>query len=1101
MKLTFLLLIAVMLQASANVNGQAKVSLQLDQANISQVLNAIQKQGACRFVYNSRLPDLRRKVSIAAKDMELNELLEKIFKGTDLTYKVLDDNLIVVLSGSLSLQDIKVTGRVTNENDESLAGVSVTLQGTSRGTTTDNSGNFTLTVPENGVLSISYIGYQSQTIPVQSQPVINVKLAQSSKPLDQVIVVGYGTQRKIDVTGATATVKGEELVKQPVLTATQAIQGKVAGVQIISNGQPGKQPEVRIRGTGTMLGGANPLYVIDGMLTDDITNINTADILNVDILKDASSTAIYGTRGSNGVIIITTRQGAAGRMKISYLVNLGIQNAAHLVKMANNAEYANYASAATGNMIPTGTISTDWYKQILRNAFYQDHKISLSGGSDKTKYILDAGYLNQDGIVIDNNFKRFTLRSNNEFRISDQIKLGMMVSYANGISRNVNLGSAYNNAYRAAPLVPATINGKYGNTSLYQNVGNPILDIKDNNNQTTDNRFQGSAYLEYKPLPWLTLQTRISGDLDNNYNNTYTYAFASDTNTFITPGGNQSNQHSSLNSNSNNVFWWVWDNTATLSRRFDEHNFTLLVGTTAEKFKGSNITARRLDVPADPNLWFIGNGNANSSQNGGFGIKWARNSYLARLNYSFKDRYLFTANFRADGSSNFPSSNRWAYMPSAGAGWVISKEDFMQSQHLFNVLKLRASYGEAANDVTGQSTTSAFRANIGGVAEGGASGYTITLTPNLPYYFGGTASSGSAITQIVDQNLKWEVNKEADVAIEFSMLNSRLDGEVGAYDKKTRNSLAFVLVPSTLGSQPNPGSSVTPGYVLTNAASFENKGIELSLRWHDKLKQNFSYFVGGNITFNNNNVIGLGGGQPYIDGPVGAAQPYVTQTNNGHPIGSFYVQKVLGIFQSVADVDNYKDKNGNILQPNANPGDFKYEFNANGKLDSVYAGSYQPKAYYGVSLGFNYKNFDFSLDCYGTAGGKVYNGKKAFRQSVKDNIESDMAYNRWTPGNHSETEPAANGGNFPASAYYVESGAYFRFNNVTVGYTFSSATLQKTGIIRSLRVYAAAQNPYTITKYSGFTPADLPGRPTSAGIELNAYPTPRTFFMGLNVGF
>jgi len=1085
MKLSFLLVLVSALQVSANVSGQATITLKMDKVEIPKVLNAIEKQGTYRFLYNSRLKSIQQQVSIDVSNLSIAETLTKIFAGTDLTFKMLENNLIVILLNGTATQDIPVTGKITGENGESLSGVSVIVKNGSGGTSTDNNGIFKLTVPENGVLVISYIGYQTQEVPVNSQSVIDIKMVTSNKTLDQVVVVGYGTQKKIDITGATASIKGSELVKQPVMTATQAIQGKVPGVQIISSGQPGVQPQVRIRGTGTMLGGANPLYVVDGMLTNDITNINTADILSVDILKDASSAAIYGTRGSNGVIIITTKQGSSGKMKITYNLNLGIQNAAHVVEMANNVEYANYASAASGNPILPGTISTNWYDEILRNAFYQDHKISLSGGTDKTKYIVDVGYLDQDGIILENNFKRFTLRSNNEFKISNQLRFGILASYANGVSRNVNLGAAYNDAYRAAPIIPGIVNGKYGNTSLYQNVGNPILDINDNDNRTRDNRLQGTAFLEFKPIPWLTLQSRISGDLDNNVNKAYGYAFAADTVTFITPGGNQSSLHSNLNVANANSFWWVWDNTATVNKRFGEHNITVLIGTTAEKYNATDLTGYRLDVPPNPSLWYIDNGNANSSQNGGSGTVWSRYSYLARINYSYADKYLFTGNFRVDGSSNFSVNNRYAYTPSVGVGWVISKESFMQSQHIFDVLKLRASYGQAANDVTQNATA----------------GYTVTLTSNLPYFFGGTATSGSAITQIVDQNLKWEINDEMDIAIEFSALKSRLEGELGVYDKKTKNSLAYVLIPSTLGSQPNPGSSIPAGYVLTNAASFENKGLELALKWHDAINKNISYYVGGNITFNNNNVIGLNGGQPYIDGPVGANQPYVTRTDNGHPIGSFYVQKVLGVFQTVDEINSYTDKNGNILQPGAKPGDFKYEYNSDGKLDSVYAGSYQPTAYYGISLGMNYKNIDFSVDAYGTMGGKIYNGKKAFRQSLKDNVEKSMAYNRWTPSNHSETEPSANGGNLPASTYFVETGSYLRINNITVGYTLSPALLQKTKVISTLRIYAAAQNPVTITKYSGFTPADLPGSPTNTGIELNAYPTPRTFLIGLNIGF
>jgi TonB-dependent starch-binding outer membrane protein SusC len=1098
MKFTFLLVTVVMLHASANVNGQVKVTLRSNQVEIAKVLADIEKQSSYRFLYNNALKGIKQKIKIDVQDLEVKAALNLIFENTDLTYKMLDNNLIVVLSAIAAIQDIQIMGKVTGANGEVLSGVSITLEGSSRGTATDNNGDFTLTVPQDGTLRVSYVGYQNQEIKIDNQSVINIQLKPSASQMDQVVVVGYGTQRKIDVTGATATVKGSELVKQSVLTPTQAMQGKVAGVQIISSGQPGSQPSVRIRGTGSAIGGAEPLYVVDGVITTDITNINNSDIVSIDILKDASSTAIYGARGSNGVILISTKQGAKGKMQISYSGNVGVQSATHLVKMADSKQYIDYVQASLGpNISPTG-YSTDWFGQILRNAIEQNHTISLSGATDKTRYLLSFGYADDQGIVIDNDFKRFTIRSNNEFQLAKSLKLGTLISYTNNNNRDVNLANAYNDSYKAAPVVPGKVNGKYGNTSLFQNVGNPILDVENNNSRILDNRLQGNAYLEFKPLSWLTLRSSFGADYDNLSNRVFDYQFFADSSTFTTPGGNQSNQLSTLQMISANSLHWVWDNTATVNKRFGDHNFTLLVGTTAEEISSTSISALVHGVPADKNLWYIHNGNnALPFTNDGYGTHQTRNSYIARLNYSFMDRYLLTGNFRADASSNFPEQNRWGYFPSVGAGWVISKESFMESQNVFNLLKLRGSWGKAGNDFTGA----------------GSAGFTRTLVQNLPYFFGGVPTSGGAISQIIDLDLKWETTTESDVALEFSSLKSRLSGEVSYYTKIVKNALINVQVPSTLGSFNPTGGQ---GYVLTNAASVQNRGVELALNWHDNITSDLSYTIGGNITLNQNKVVGLNGGQPFIDGPIGADQPDVTRTDNGQPIGSYYVQKVLGVFQNQTEIDNYKDKNGKILQPDAEPGDFKYEYNSNGNLDSVYAGSYQPKAYYGVSLGLNYKSFDLSVGGYGTQGGKIYNGKKAYRSSFTDNVEASTAENRWTNSNHTNAEPRANGGNLPASTYFVETGSYFRINTINLGYSLPGNLVQRTRILTSLRVYLAAQNPFTFTKYSGFTPelqppinttvsltnpAPTTGSPTNAGIELNAYPTVRTFSAGINIGF
>ena len=987
--------------------------------------------------------------------------------------------LMLILSSNLYAQNDKnVTGKVTDNKGESIPGASVKIKNTTTGIATDIEGKFSLNVPNDAILTVTSVGYDDQEIAVSGRSEINIVMKTNTKELQEVVVVGYGTQRKVDITGATASVKGEELVKQPVLTATQAIQGKVAGVQIINSGQPGSSPVIRIRGTSTALAGTATLFVVDGVLTDDITNINTADIVNLDVLKDASSTAIYGSRGANGVIIITTKRGVIGDLKVNYTMNAGMRSAANLVKMANADEYANYVSAASGNIIAAGAISTDWYGQILRNSWQQNHNLSLSGGSEKSTYFLSAGYLTDEGIVIGNKYNRYTVRANNDFKLTNKIKVGIISSYTTSTNQNVNLGGAYNDSYRAAPIIQSLVNGRYGNTSVYQNVGNPILDIQNGDDKTLDNRLIGTFYAEYKPVEWLTFRSGMGADWVNQNQRVYGKQFNNDTTTFITPGGNQRNPNSTLSNYSAKIFHWTWDNTVTFSKTFDKHSLTILAGTTAEQYTTSYFRAFRKDVPADPNLWYIGTGNANTSTNDGGGDKWARNSYIGRLNYNYNDKYLLTATIRADGSSRFPAGNRWGYFPSFGAGWIISNENFMQSQSIFETLKLRASWGRVGNDRIPSDA------------------YTVTVTPNLAYpYSGGTATPGSAITEIKDPNLKWETTTETDFGIEFSALKGKLTGELGYYNKIARDLLINVKVPSVTGD--------ADGQVLTNAASIQNVGFEGTLRWRGKINEAISYYVGGNITMNDNQVIGLNGGQPILDGGIGANQQYTTRTDNGQPVGSFYVLKVLGVFQNDGEIGGYKSASGQVIQPFANAGDFRYQdTNGDGKIDDndrVFVGSYQPKAYYGINMGISYKGLDVSLDVIGNTGNQVYNGKKAFRQGIQDNIESALAYTRWTPSNGSQTEPAANGGNLPASTYFVESGSFIRLNNVTISYTLPKLLLQALKI-NNIRIFVTAQNAFTYKKYTGFTP-ELPGNPTSSGIELNAYPTTKTFAVGLNVGF
>ena len=997
---------------------------------------------------------------------------------------------------SAHTQSRNVSGTVTDsETKETLPGATIQIKGTTSGTTSDINGKYTVQVSgSSAVFRVSFIGYEDKEIVVENQTVINIQLVTKKTMLEQVVVVGYGTQKRSDVTGATVNLKGAELSKQPVLTATQAMQGKVSGVQIISSGSPGSAPQLRIRGTSTLLGGTHVLYVVDGVLTDDITNVNTADIVDMNILKDASSSAIYGSRGANGVVIITTKKGSStsGKLNITYNASFGSRSASNLVKMANADEYKNYYQAATGEVLSGTSSNTDWYKTILRNAFEQNHNLSVSGGNENTTYFFSGSYLNDEGIVLENQFKRFTLRSNMDFKISKYIKAGIQASFANAVNENGfnnldidengNIGGAYSDAYRAAPIINAKVGDKYGNVSAFNGqVGNPLLDLQNNKVRVGTNRMQGAAYLDITPFKDFSFHSGLGADLLFKQARLYDYKFINDETTFDIAGGNQMNLNSALFNKNVNNFKWVWDNYVTYSKVFGKHDFKFMAGTTAEKFQETWLYGTRKEVPADPNLWYLYNGLASSSQNDGKGDKWTRNSYMARLNYNFNDRYLLTATVRRDGSSRFPEQNRWGTFPSVGLAWNINKESFMASQHIFDMLRVRGSWGVVGND---QISTDAFIS---------------TIVPNLAYPFSGSATgatNGSQINQIKDPNIKWESTSEYDFAIEFGVLNNRLTGEFNYYDKVVDNALIFVNIPSTVGDADHQ--------ILTNAASIENKGVEMMLNWKTQVNTNFSYSVSGNITLNKNTVVGLNGGEPIWGGNIGAAQGFTTYTTNDHPIGNFYVLKVLGVFQSDQEVLDYKDPNGTIIQPTAQAGGFKYwDKNNDGKIDDKdrdYAGSYQPKAYFGLNSSVTYKNWDLGLDIYGNVGNQVYNGKRAIRINGKDNIESALVYSRWNgASNPSQTEPAANTGNLLASDYFIESGSFVRINNLTAGYSLSSAVLTKLKI-KSLRVFITAQNLYTLKKYSGFT-AELSGSPLDSGIELSSYPTTRTIALGLNLNF
>jgi TonB-linked SusC/RagA family outer membrane protein len=1093
MKLVGAMMLLCCLHVSAGGYTQDRITLNLESADLRKVLSAIEKKSSYRFLYNQALFQNKPRVNVHVTNAEITTVLNTIFSGSGIGYEILQSKLIVLkeapaASGRIEVEEVTVRGRVTGENAAPLPGVSVTVRGAPGGTTTDANGNYSITAPDgSATLVFSYVGYQSTEVPINNRTEINVSLLPANNQMEQVVVVGYGTQRRRDVTGSVASIRGSEIARQPVQTPTQAIQGRVAGVQIISSGQPNSLPVVRVRGTGTMLGGVNPLYVVDGIITEDIRNINNADIVSMDILKDASATAIYGMRAANGVLIITTKKGRTGRMVVSYDMNIGLREASHLVDMAGPTQYAGYLNEASRfygngeNLIDTALLdgtSTDWFDEILRRGFYQNHNVSISGGSDKVNYFLSAGFTTEEGIVLTNKFNRFTLRSNNEYRLSEKLRLSTLLSYSRLDLDDVDLGGVFNSAYRAAPYVAAKRNGLYGNTSAAGNVGNPLLGLEMNSTNGLENRLQATTSLDYKPISWLALRSSFGTDLQFYKNRSYGYKFLNSgpENVFLVAGGNQLRQNSQLTITNIDANRWVWDNTATFTKRFGEHDFNLLAGVTAERFNFNFSSGSRQNVPANENQWYLGAGDQSTQTNNNTGDRFTRNSYIGRLNYSYSGKYLLTATIRADGTSKFPEQNRWGYFPSIGLGWNITQESFMDNQDLFSLLKLRGSWGRVGNDQIPSNQ------------------FLPLATIGLPYYFGSTFVQGIAFEQIPDENLRWEETEEIDIGVDFAFLKGKLSGELDFYNKQTRDALVLVQLPAILGDP--------DGTYVTNAATVENRGVELGLNWNDKISANWSYTLNGNIAFNRNQILNLNQGQPLPRGSVGG-QGTTTLTANGQPIGSFYLWQVDGIFQTDAEAS----ASG---QAGARAGDLKYrDINKDGMInadDRMFSGSYQPKFLYGINGGVTYRMFDMSFNTYGTSGGKIYNGKKAARGDARDNIEADVARNRWTIDNRNTNVPRANTAELPASTYFLESGDFFRINNVTIGYTLPSAALSRFKL-QSFRLFITAQNLATFTNYSGFTPELLPRDEAnnpgvlSAGIEQGAYPTTRTFAFGLNVGF
>ena len=905
---------------------------------------------------------------------------------------------------------------------------------------------------------------QNNTPTVTSAPSDTIE-----KPIDEVVVIGYATAKKKDLTGAMSSIKGSELVAQPVLTATQALQSKMAGVQITNSGAPGSSPNVRIRGTGSVIGGAEPLYVVDGVITDDIRNINTADILSIDVLKDASSTAIYGVRAANGVILITTKRGGSGKPKLSYDGYAGVKLMANKIAMARPGTYSNYSNEAAGtNAILKTDITgeTDWFQTITRPGNMNNHNLSMSGGSESTSYLFSVNYFNENGILNDNNYERVSIRSNNEYRISDRLKFGNNISLTRWNSNNKPF-SLFTDAYNAAPIYDAkNPDGTYGFTTL-SDVGNPLAKLEYTDDKTWGNRFMGNFFTDIHLKKNLKFRSSYGLDYDNSRGANYQQRFR------VSP--TQKYDTTTLTQSEMEKYRWIWDNTLTYTPTLKKgHGMQILAGHTAERYDGFEQSFRLDGVPSAKQYRYLNTGRDPIQ---GF-INYQRpiadygrrESYLGRVSYNYEGKYLLNASFRRDGSSKFPIQNRWGNFPSVGLGWMVSNENFMKNVRTINSLKLRGSWGRVGND----------RIN--------PSEFVTLLSTGLSAVFGDQVVFGSTIAEIKDPNLKWETTEEIDLGIDFEAMNGHIAGVIDFYNKKTIGALFNIPLPGGLGDNNNS--------MLTNAADILNRGLEVSLRYNKNSKGKFNYSLGVNTTFNHNEVLGLGNGLPTNFGSLRNGE-FATRVATGQAIGSFWVYETQGVFQTQAEVDAAPHFLG------TKPGDFKViDQNQDGKindLDRIYAGSYQPKCFMGMNGSFKYANWDLNIDLLGNFGNKVFNGKKTVRYGGNYNIEKAVADARWTPTNNTNTAPRAFNGVPKPTDYFVESGSFVRLNNLTIGYNLP-AKIAKKSKVQGYRFFITAQNAFTWKKFSGFS-AELPGNPADAGIELDIYPTSSSFLTGLSIQF
>jgi TonB-dependent starch-binding outer membrane protein SusC len=967
-------------------------------------------------------------------------------------------------------QTTEIKGKVIDPNDQSaMPGVRVTLKGTKTETITNADGRFVIKVDNaaSAILVFSFIGYEKTEVPLAGKTDIEVRLKPSMTNLNDVVVIGYGTAKRKELTGVSSRIEAKEIVTLPTLTATQAIQGKAAGVQIIASGEPGGKPNVRIRGTGSILGGVDPLYVVDGILTNDISNINPADIVSIDVLKDAASTAIYGVRAANGVILVTTKSGGKGKVKVNYDAYYGLKRLVNKVEMAGPNLFAVYSNEAAGTQAIKRediTGSADWMDEITRTGQIQSHSLSLTGGGENNTYYFSMGYFKEEGILKGNDFERISIRSNNDIQINKKLKVGQTLSYAYSFGNNKPF-SLFTDAYNAAPIYNAkNPDGSYGSTTT-SNVGNPLAKLEYTNDQSWANRLQGTVWGEYKV--WKDISFRSSFGVDANFTHSRNYTPVY----FVTIA--QRNDRSQLNLYRSNNYRWVWDNYFNYTKSINgKHDINLSVGHTAERQDGRWMSGSKKDIPAQQQYWDFSFGDPTSVilNSGNDAIYGRRESYFGRAIYTHAGKYNINATIRRDGASKFPVQNRWGTFPSVGFGWSIHKEKFMAKQETFNMLRLRASWGLIGND------------NI-------SPGQFVTqFSTGLSAAFGANIAPGAIPDQIIDPNLKWETTSQSNIGLEFGMLNNHLTGEIDLYSKTTSDALYLVALPGVAGDRDN--------VYTTNAATIKNSGVEIALGWNQSIKKDINYTIRGNITFNKNEVTDVGAGKALDYG--GLDNGYTsTRVVGGQPIGVFWVYETNGVFQTQEQVDNSPTLTGTQV------GDFRIvDQNGDGKIDNkdrVYKGSYQPKFYFGLNHNFYYKNWDLAMIIQGNAGNVVFNGKKTVRYGGNYNVEYDVAMERWTPANPSNTNPRAFNGVPVPSDYFIESGTYIRLNTLALGYSLPTKITDRWKIGR-FRAYVAAQNMYTWMKFTGYSP-ELPGAPYESGIEKSIYPTSATYMFGVNVQF
>ena len=1063
--------------------------------------------------------------------------------------RILTISAMVIMALGMWAQSVTVTGVVMAQDEpDPVIGANVMVKGSTNGTITDFDGNFSLQAKQGDVLQVSFMGYKTQEVKVSGAGPLRVTLVPDNVQLQEVVAIGYGTMKKSDLTGAVTSVSADQLLKAPVAGLDQALQGRAAGVTVTSgSGQPGEGATIRIRGIGSAIGGNDPLYVVDGVITSDIKFLSPSDIKSMEILKDASATAIYGSRGANGVILITTKSGGEGKVNINFDAYWGFQNRwkkldlmgaqefaemkvrigamrnggaeiAHYYKYGfndwmyvyNTGDDSYFPSVLTprnpGGLYDYSLNETDWQDEVFhKNAFMHNYNLSIDGGSEKGHYAFSAGYFSQDGTIIGSNYNRLTLRLNSDFKIRKWLTIGEHLSFVHSAGRNAMNNSSspgasvISAALAMAPWDPThyqegtknvqgeDLSGRIAASSNFKNVVNPFSMVEESFPNNQNERWVGDLYLEIKPVEGLTIRPSISMDYslnrNRNFKNQYEYSSFDKMNLNF------------IESNMTRYMSLLEETTITYARQIGKHNFSVMAGQTWQEWNQYGLAGSGSGIlnPVESN-WYVSRATEKLGYSSDNVARIRRMSFLGRVFYSYDSRYMITANFRADASSKF-TKNPWGFFPSVALAWRLSEEHFIKDKELdwLDNLKIRAGWGQVGNDGIGSGSfvQSIFSAN----------------TVFTGYPLGGLldeAAYGAAVLTLVNQSGKWETNQQWDAGIDFSFWNGKLSGTIDYFRRDTKDALLYVNAPAHVGNR----------YSLTkNVGNIRNEGVEITLN-HDNTVGPVHYNIGGNISFISNKLTDLNGGSPLWGDR--------TKTDVGMPLNSFWGYEYEGVYKSDAEVleqfYGYKDN----AAANLHAGDARYkDLNENGLLDEGdkrNIGNPFPKLTYGINLGADFYGVDIQLFFQGVYGNSIYNALRlrtegagtecAMSTSMRDvwigyteqakSSMIDKGLNYMTMNlenlNGSIPNPVGSTLNTENSTRFIEDGSYLRLKNLQIGYTFPLKWTQKFRCSR-LRLYATASNLFTITKYSGYDPE------VGSGVDYGNYPQSRTFTFGLNATF